>query len=132
LIKNIGWGAIIYIAAIAGVDIELLDAATIDGAGRFRRIWNVIIPSISGTIIIFFLLRISAILNSGFEQVWMLQNSLNIDMSETIDTYVYKIGIGNLNFSYATAVGLARSVIAVVLLVSANAFSRKFADKGLF
>lgn len=132
LIKEMGWGAIIYLAAITGVDQEIHEAAVIDGAGRFNRMWHVTLPSISGTILIMLILAISGILNSGFDQIYMLQNTLNVSASEVIDTYVYKMGMSSMRFSYATAVGLFKSVIAVILLMSANFISKKLTDKGLF
>lgn len=132
LIKGLGWGAILYLAAMAGVDPQLYEAAIVDGAGRFKRMWHITLPTIMGTTVILFIFAISGILSSGFEQIWMLQNPLNISTSEVIDTYVYKIGIQQGRFSYATAVGLMRSVIAVILVVSANATSKKFTEKGLF
>lgn len=132
IVKEIGWSAIIYIAAITGVDSELYEAAIIDGAGRFKRMWYITLPSISGTIVILMVLSISGILNSGFEQIYMLQNGLNHSASEVIDTYVYKMGLGDMRYSYATAVGLMKSAVAVILLVSANKISNRIADKGLF
>ena len=132
IIKELGWSAIIYLAAITGVDQEIHEAAVIDGAGRFQRMWYVTLPSISGTIVIMLILAISGMLNSGFDQIYMLQNPLNVSASEVIDTYVYKMGLSSMRFSYATAVGLFKSVIAVILLVSANFASKKIADRGLF
>jgi putative aldouronate transport system permease protein len=132
IMKELGWSAIIYLAAIAGVDQEMHEAAIIDGAGRFKRMWYITIPSISGTIIILLILRISGMLNSGFDQIYILQNTLNIGVSEVIDTYVYKMGIREVRFSYATAVGLAKSVVAVTLLTTANLVSKKISDKGLY
>ena len=132
IIKTIGYGSILYIAAITGVNPELYEAANIDGAGRWRKIWNITLPSISGTIVIMLIFQISNILNTGFEQILILQNKLNIGVSETIDTYVYKVGMQQQRYSYATAVGLIKSAIAVVLLISANKICKKLTDKGLF
>lgn len=132
LIKGIGFNSILYLAAIAGVDQEIIEASIIDGAGRFRRMWHVILPSISGTIVILLIFSISGILNSGFDQIWMLQNPLNIDASETIDTFVYKTGIREARYSYSAAIGVFRSVIALVLLVGANYTSKKISEKSLF
>jgi putative aldouronate transport system permease protein len=94
--------------------------------------WHITLPSISGTIVILLVLSISGILNSGFEQIYMLQNGLNHSASEVIDTYVYKMGLGDMRYSYATAVGLMKSIIAVILLLSANKISKHLTDKGLF
>jgi putative aldouronate transport system permease protein len=132
MIKELGWSAIIYLAAITGIDQEMYEAAIVDGAGRFRRMWHITLPSITGTIVILMVLSISGILNSGFEQIYMLQNNLNHGASEVIDTYVYKMGLGDMRYSYATAVGLMKSVVAVILLVGANKFSKLLTDKGIF
>ncbi|WP_141499740.1 ABC transporter permease [Paenibacillus luteus] len=132
VLKGLGWGAIIYIAAISGVDQEMYEAATIDGAGRLQKMWYVTLPSIMGTVVIMLIFAISAILNTGFEQILVLQNPLNLDTSETIDTYVYKTGIQQMRYSYSTAVGVAKSIVAVLLLLSANYFSKKITNQGLF
>ncbi|OXM16980.1 ABC transporter permease [Paenibacillus herberti] len=131
-LKGLGWGAIIYIAAIAGVDAELYEAAKIDGAGRFQKMWHITLPSIMGTIVIMLIFAISSLLNSGFEQILVLQNVLNRETSETIDTYVYKLGFESMRYSYSTAVGLAKSIIAVILLLAANHISKRITNKGLF
>jgi putative aldouronate transport system permease protein len=130
--KNLGYSAIIYIAAISSVDQELYEAAVIDGAGRFRRMASVTLPSISGTIVIMLLLGISGMLTSNFDQVWMLQNNLNLSTSEMIDTYVYKVGIQRMRYSYSTAVGLFQSVTGLVLLLAGNFIAHRVGDKGLF
>ncbi|AEE96518.1 ABC transporter permease [Mahella australiensis] len=130
--KGLGWNAIIYLAAIAGVDPELYEAAIVDGAGRFKRMWYITLPSISGTIVILLILAISGMLGSNFDQIWMLQNPLNVSRSEVIDTYTYKMGLGSMRFSYATAVGLFRSAISVILLVTANYISKKLTEQSLF
>ncbi len=132
LIKGIGWGAIIYIAAIAGINTELYEAAEIDGAGRWRKIWNITLPGISGTIVIMLIFAISNILDSGNTVTLVMQNKLNYTASETIDMYVYHVGISNYRFSYATAIGLLKSIVGLILLLSANYTSKKLTDKGLF
>lgn len=132
VIKNIGYGSILYISAITAVDQDMYEAAVIDGANRFQKMIYITIPSIMGTIVIMLIFQISNILNTGFEQILVLQNPLNISASETIDTYVYKVGISQQRYSYATAVGLFKSVIACILLWLANKVSIKVTDKGLF
>ncbi|MCL2060475.1 MAG: ABC transporter permease subunit [Oscillospiraceae bacterium] len=132
LVKGLGFGSIIYLAAISGVDMEVYEAAIIDGAGRFRRIWHVTLPAIMGTLVIFLIFQISGILNTGFDQVWVLQNALNISRSEVLDTYIYKMGIASMRLSYASAVGLTKSIIALILLVMANYVSNKVTEKGIF
>ncbi|MDN5303124.1 MAG: putative aldouronate transport system permease protein [Fusobacteriaceae bacterium] len=130
--KELGWNAIIYLAAIAGINPTLYEAAKIDGAGKLAQIWHITLPSIKGTITILFILAVSGILNTNFEQMLVLQNPLNLEASEVIDTFVYKMGLQSLRFSYATAVGLFKSVIAFILLVSANYTSKKINGKALF
>jgi putative aldouronate transport system permease protein len=130
--KSIGWGSIIYLAAISGIDPQLYDAAYVDGANRFQRIWHITLPSIAGTIVILLILNISLLLNTGFDQIWMLQNPYNVAMSDTIEVYVYKVGLRNFSFSYATAVGVFQSVVAVILLVLANTASRKISEHGIY
>ncbi|SDW90748.1 sugar ABC transporter permease [Paenibacillus sp. CF384] len=132
LLKGLGWGSIIYLAAITSIDSTLFEAATIDGAGRFRKIWHITIPSISGTILIFFLLSIGNLLNSSFDQIWIFQSPLNIDRSEVIDTFVYRVGIKEMRYSYTTAVGLFKSVVALLLLVTGHYASKRIAGRGLF
>jgi putative aldouronate transport system permease protein len=130
--KETGWNAIIYLAAIAGINPSLYEAAKIDGAGKLSQIWNITLPSIKGTITILFILAVSGVLNSNFDQMLVLQNPLNANASEVIDTFVYKLGLRSMRFSYSTAVGLFKSVIALILLVSANFVSKKFSDRSLF
>ncbi len=132
ILKGIGWGAILYLAAMAGVDPLLYEAAIVDGAGRFKRMWHITLPSIMGTTVILLIFQIAGFFSTGFEQIWILQNSLNVSMSETIDTYVYKVGLQQLRFSYATAVGFLRSILAVILVVGANTLSKRITEKGLF
>lgn len=132
VLKGFGFGAILYLAAMAGIDPNLYEAAFVDGAGRFRRMWHITLPGVMGTAVILFVLSIANFLNTGFEQIWVLQNRLNVSMSETIDTYVYKIGLQQLRFSYATAVGLLRSGLAVALVYGSNWLAKRVTEKGLF
>jgi ABC-type polysaccharide transport system, permease component len=132
IIKGIGWGTVIYLAAITSVDQDQYEAAVIDGANRFQKMWYVTLPNISGTIIVFLLLNISNLLSSNFDQIYIFQNSLNYARSEVIDTYVYKIGIAQMRYSFTTAVGLFRSVIAITLLSLSNMISKKYLGRGLY
>ena len=132
LLKELGWGARLYIAAIAGVDQELYEAAMMDGAGRFKRMWYITIPSIKSTVMIMVIFAISGMLNNNFTQIYVFQNSLNISASQVIDTYVYEYGLGQLQFGMAQAVTLTKSVIAIVLLLGANKLSNRITDSGLF
>jgi putative aldouronate transport system permease protein len=130
--KELGWSAIIYIAAMAGVSPELYEAATIDGAGRFQKMWYVTLPCIKGTITILFILTVSGVLNSNFDQILVLRNQLNDSASNVIDIYVYKTGISQGRFSYSTAVGLIKSIIALFLLLIANSVSKRLSNTSLF
>ena len=132
LLKNIGFSSILYIAAIAGISQEMYEAANIDGANRFQKAWYITIPCILGTVCIMLIFQISDMLNTGIEQLLVLQNSLNIGFSETLDTYVYKTGINQMRFSYSTAVGFLKSMISVLLLIGANSASKRLTEKGLF
>lgn len=130
--KELGWNAIIYLAAIAGIDPELYEAATVDGAGRFTKMFKITIPCISGTIAIMFILAVSGLMNSNFDQIFVLRNPLNADASDVIDIYVYRMGIEAFRFSYATAIGLFKSIIALMLLLTANGVTKKLTGKSLF
>lgn len=132
IIKSVGFGSILYVAAITGIDQELYEAATMDGCGRFQKMRYITIPCISGTIVIMLIFQISSILNTGYEQIILLQNSLNLAYSETLDTYVYKIGIAQSRYSYAAAVGLLKSILSVSLMLIANQTSKKALGRGLF
>lgn len=131
-IKSVGFGSILYVAAITGIDQELYEAATVDGCGRFQRMRYITLPCITGTIVIMLIFQISSMLNTGYEQIILLQNPMNLAFSETLDTYVYKIGISQSRYSYAAAVGLLKSVMSVILMVSANKLSKKIVGRGLF
>lgn len=130
--QGMGWGAIIYIAALAGVPQELIEAAKIDGAGRFRIIWNINIPTILPTIMTMLILNTGHVLSVGFEKVYLMQNSLNLDSSRIISTYVYEIGIIGGQFSYSSAIGLFNSVVNVIVISLVNMLSKKLTDTGLF
>jgi putative aldouronate transport system permease protein len=130
--KELGWSAIIYLAAITGVSPEMYEAATIDGAGRFQKMFYVTLPSIKGTITILFILAISGILSSNFDQILVLKNQLNESASNVIDVYVYQVGILQGRYSYATAVGLIKSIISLILLLSANFITKRLNNTSLF
>lgn len=132
LVKGLGYGSIIYVAALAGVDQEVVEASVVDGCSRWQRVRHILIPSIMGTVVVMLILQIGSILNTGLEQVLIFQNSINLPYSETLDTYVYKVGIAQGRMSYSTAVSLLKSLVSVVLLVMANTFSKKVTDRGLF
>jgi len=130
--KEVGFGSIVYLAAIAGIDPTLYEAASIDGASRFKHIHLITLPSITPIIIIFMILAIGSLLSAGFEDILLLAtNPILRPYSDVIDTYVYRVGILNARFSYATAVGLFKAVISVILLVTANKIARR-ADVSLW
>lgn len=131
-IKETGWGSVIYVAAIAGVDQQIYEAAQIDGASRWQTAFRVTLPCIASTVTVMLLLALSGILGSGFDRIYMLQSPLNLAKSEVLDTYIYKVGLSQRRFSFTTAVGLFRSVIAVILLGSGNFVSKKLTGNGLF
>ena len=130
--KEMGWSAIIYLAAIAGVDQQMYEAAMIDGANKFQRIMAITLPCITGTIAILLIIQVANLLNSNFDQILVLKNQINIDRSQVIDTYVYQMGMTMGKYSYATAVGLFKSVIALILLLTANKTSKKFLGRSLY
>jgi len=123
--KNMGMGTIVYLAAISGIDQQLYEAAIIDGAGKWRQMWHVTLASLRPTIVILLIMRVGGILNAGFDQIFTLYNPLVYEVSEIIDTYVYKIGILQHNFSIATAADLFKSVIGLVMVLLTNAISKK-------
>ncbi len=130
--KELGWSAIIYIAAISGIDPSLYEAADIDGAGRLRKIWSITLPSIKGTISVLLVLSISNMLGSNFDQLFVFMNPVLYDAVDVIDIYSYRMGIGAGRFSYATAIGLLRSIVAFGLLLGANKASEKLTGTGLY
>lgn len=130
--QSLGWGSIIYLAALAGVNPELLEAAKVDGATRFQRILYINIPSILPTIIVLFILNIGKFMSIGFEKVLLMQNSLNSETSDIIQTFVYETGILEGQYSFAAAVGLFDSVINIILLITFNQIARKTSDNSLW
>lgn len=127
--KSLGWSAIIYMAAISSVDEQLYEAAVIDGAGRFARIWHVTLPGIRGIISIQLILWVGSFLNVSFDQIFILVNTLTLEVGETIDHYIYRVGLGSSNnFSLATASGMFKSVIGFFLILITNAICKKLTD----
>lgn len=130
--KELGWSAIIYLAAISGIDQQMYEAATVDGANKLQKIMKITLPAIKGTVAIMFILAVANMLNSNFDQIFILKNVLNASSSEVIDTYVYQMGMRAGRYSYATAIGLFKSVIAMILLVTANYTTKKLQGRSLF
>jgi len=130
--KEMGWGTIIYLAAMSGVNPDLYEAARVDGANKFKQMWHVTIPSIRSVIYILLILDLGGILEAGFMQVFLLYNPLVYEVADIIDTYVYRVGIQSANYSLATAAGLFKSVIALVLIYTANKIVQKSGNNGLW
>ncbi|WP_405156192.1 ABC transporter permease [Paenibacillus sp. FSL K6-0108] len=130
--KEMGFSAIMYLAAIASINPELYEAARVDGASRFKQMWHITLPSMRPTIVILAILAVGGILNAGFEQQYLLQNNTVLEYSEVIDIYAYKYGLQNSMFSYGAAVGMFKSVVAFILVLIVNRISRKVNDQALF
>lgn len=130
--QSVGWNTIIYLAAIAGINPELYEAASVDGAGRFRKIWHVTLPGLRPTIIVLLILSLGHILSSDFDRPYALSNKLVTDVSNVISIFVYNYGIRGLQFSLSTAVGLFQSVVCVIFLFAANALAKKTGERGIW
>lgn len=130
--QSTGWGSIIYIAAIAGISPSLYEAAIVDGASKLQRIWHITLPSILPTAIILLIMQSGRIMNIGFQKVYLMQNDLNLASSEVISTFVYKSGLINAQFSFASAVDLFNSVINCILLFIVNKISKNVSETSLF
>lgn len=130
--KSLGWNAIVYLAAIAGIDQEQYEAAMIDGANRFQRIWNITVPGLLPTFFVLFIMGIGNFLNTGMEQYYVFQNAMNKDYIQVLDLYVYNQGISQGNIPYATAVGMLKSLVALVLFSGANALSKVVRGDSVF
>ena len=130
--KEAGWGTIIFLAALAGVDVEMYEASYIDGANRFQRIWHITLPSIRSTIIVMLILRMGNFLNTGFEHIYAMTNAMNREVAEVFDTYVYSTGILNGDYSYSTAVGLFKSVVGLILVLSTDRLAKLVGEEGIY
>jgi putative aldouronate transport system permease protein len=130
--KEMGWGTIIYLAAITGINPELYEAAEVDGAGRWRKIWYVTLPSIRPTVIVLLIMNLGRILGSDFDRPYTLANATVMSVADVIATYVYRVGIRSGQFALTTAVGLFQSVICVIFLIVANSLARKFGERGIW
>ncbi len=129
--KSLGWGTIIYLAALSGVNESLYESAYMDGANKRQRIWYITIPSIKPTIVIMLILSISKMMTIGLDAPLLLQNAKVLDVAEVISTYVYKMGLERVQYSFATAVGLFQSLVNIILLVIANAITRAMGEEGI-
>ncbi len=130
--QQVGWGSIIYLSALSGVDSQLYEAAQIDGAGKWKQLVHVTLPGIAPTIIIMLILRIGRMMNMGYEKTILLYNPATYETADIISSYVYRIGLHDLDWSYSTAIGLFNSVINLILLLFSNTVSRKFSETSLW
>lgn len=131
--KEAGWGTIIYLAALSTVDMEQHEAALIDGAGRFRRMWNITLPAIRSVIIVMLILNIGHFLSTGFDQIYLMTNAMNRSVADVFDTYVYTLGITQGAYSYSTAVGLFKSIVGIILIFTTNRIAKKIdPNSGLY
>jgi putative aldouronate transport system permease protein len=130
--QNAGWGTIIYLAALTGINRELYEAAEVDGAGRMRKIWNITLPGIKPTIMILLIINIGHMASIGFERPFVLANPLVSDVSDVISTFVYKVGVQSARFTIATAIGLFQAVVGLIFLLSSNYISKKVTDQGIW
>ena len=130
--KETGWGTIIFLAALTNVDTQLYEAAMVDGAGRFRRLWHITLPAIRPTIVLLLILRMGSVLDTGYDHLILMANALNRKASQTIDVFVYQQGIQQSQYSYAAAIGLMKSVISVTLVLASNKIAHLLGEQGLY
>jgi putative aldouronate transport system permease protein len=130
--KQTGWGTIIYLAALASVDTQLYEAARVDGAGRWRQFWHITLPAIRPAIVVMAILTSGNLMDSGFEQIWLMTTALNRPVADVFDTYVYLIGITQGALSYSTAIGLFKGLVGVVLILGSNWLAKRLGERGLY
>ena len=130
--KETGYGTIIYLAALSSVDSQLYEAAKIDGAGRWQLMWHITLPSIRGTIVLMLIMKVGSLLNTGYEQIFLMQNSMNRSVSEVFDTYIYTKGVVGGQYSLATAAGLFKSIVSMVMVLGANKIAKLCGESGLY
>jgi len=130
--KETGWGTIIFLAALTNVDTQLYEAAMVDGAGRLRRLWHITLPAIRSTIVLMLILRMGSVLDTGYDHLILMANPLNRKVSQTLDVFVYQQGIQSGQFSYASAIGLMKSVISVTLVLLSNKIAHMLGEQGLY
>jgi putative aldouronate transport system permease protein len=130
--KNIGWGTIVYLAAITSIDTQMYEAATIDGANRFAQVWHITVPCIIPTVVLMLILAMPGLLNAGMDQIYPLQNSVNLPVSDVLDIYILNNGLKQGRYSMASAVGLVNSLVALTLIIAANKTASKISGEGLW
>ena len=130
--RNIGWDSIIYLAAISSVDTSLYEAAQMDGCGKLKRMWHITLPGIRGTIGLLFIMGVGGLLSSGFEQIYLLRTPGNMQLADTLDTYVVRVGLQGGQFGYATAIGLIQGLVGLVLVIGTNKICKKLTEGSLW
>ena len=130
--KECGWGTVVYMAALSGIDPALYEAATIDGANRVQKITHITLPCIMGTVTVMLVMNMGNILSNGFEQIWLLQNALNKEVAEVLETYSYQVGLKEGRYSFATAVGMFQSLVGLIMIFGSNALSKRMGGGGLW
>ena len=130
--KETGWGTIIFLAALTNVDTQLYEAAMVDGAGRLRRLWHITLPAIRSTIVLMLVMRMGSVLDTGYDHLILMANSLNRSASQTLDVFVYQQGIQQGQYSYAAAIGLMKSIVSVTLVVGSNKIAHLLGEQGLY
>lgn len=130
--RETGYGTIVFLAALTGVDQELYEAARVDGAGRWRLMWHITLPAIRGTIIMMLILRVGSIMSTGYEQIFLMRNDLNIARAEVFDTYIYTKGILSGQYSYSAAAGMFKSVVGMVLVIASDRIAKACGESGLY
>ena len=130
--KETGWGTIIFLAALTNVDTQLYEAAMVDGAGRLRRLWHITLPAIRSTIVLMLILRMGSVLDTGYDHLILMANPLNRKVSQTLDVFVYEQGIKSGQFSYASAIGLMKSIVSVTLVLASNKIAHLMGEQGLY
>ena len=128
--KNIGWGTIVYLAVITGINPELYEVATIDGANKFRKMWHITLPGMMTIVVLNLVFTSASLVQVGFDMVYNLVTPLTYRTGEVLSTYIYRVGLGRYLYSFSAAVGVAQSVVGVILLITANALARKFYEEG--
>ena len=126
--KNVGWGTVIYLAAISGIDAQLYEAAVIDGCNRWKQIWHITLPSIMPTVMIIFIMNAGTLVTANFEQVFGFHNLFTMEQTQVVNTLVYKLGVQQGNFSVATAFGLAQGIVSFLLVYTVNKVSKKVSE----
>lgn len=130
--RETGYGTIVFLAALSGVDQELYEAARVDGAGRWRLMWHITLPAIRGTIIMMLILRVGGIMNTGYEQIFLMRNDLNLAKAEVFDTYIFTKGIKSGQYSFTAAAGMFKSVVGMILVLLSDRIAKLFGESGLY